>query len=72
MKKSKNGSKRGVTAAAVIAGLTCATALIAPGCNINGSVYGPPPTDDTSYETSANINEDVYGPPVAGDEAPDQ
>ena len=54
----KKPSKKGMTAAKIVAGVA-ATLLM--GCNINGcfgfngSVYGPPPSD--------NDNPDVYGPP---------
>ncbi|MBP5262643.1 MAG: hypothetical protein J6Z43_11015 [Clostridiales bacterium] len=72
----KKPSKKGVTAAKIIAGLAATVTL---GCNVNGcGVYGPPQppetTDDpqetviTSEEddtdvTKNNMNEDVYGPP---------
>ena len=63
--KSQSRNKKGMTAAAIIAGLSCATAMFATRCNYNASVYGPPPEDPTSasYSASNNQNEDVYGPP---------
>ena len=64
MKKDNSGNKRGSTAAAIVAGLACATALFTAKCNENVCVYGPPPTDPSeSYDPTINSNECVYGPP---------
>jgi len=71
VKRRDSSNKRGATAAAIVAGLACATALFTAKCNENATVYGPPPTDDSDYKPTANSNECVYGPPSVESFKPD-
>lgn len=52
-------TRRGFTAAGILAVLSLGSATFLPGCNLQPTVYGPP--DD--YDPSTNEVEDVYGPP---------
>lgn len=67
----KKGTAKG-TAARIAAGFMAVSAFFLPRCNVNESVYGPPPDSPASYNPSDNENETVYGPPPEEEYDPSQ